>query len=69
MIIELLHLEGLKEYRTSAVELPSADAIVVRRTLPYRTDNPSGLQGINEDPKREEKRAAFWLTIKTAHLE
>ncbi|GJS24919.1 hypothetical protein Tco_0453551 [Tanacetum coccineum] len=44
MIIDLLHLEGLKY-------------------------NPSGLQGVNEDPKQEEKRAAFWSTIKPAHLE
>ncbi|GKC87352.1 hypothetical protein Tco_1148001 [Tanacetum coccineum] len=56
------------EYRTSAVELPSADSIVVRRTLSDLTDNPSGLQGVNEDPKQEEKRAAFWSTIKPAHL-
>ncbi|GJR28972.1 hypothetical protein Tco_1105204 [Tanacetum coccineum] len=60
MIIDLLHLEGLKEqsqlefqlnfqleYRTSAVELPSADVIVVRRTLSDLTDNLSGFQWLD----------------------
>lgn len=50
------------------MKLPSADAVVVRRTLSTLTDNPSGLEGVNEDPKQAEKRAAFWSTIKPAHF-
>nr|XP_043631982.1 probable mitochondrial saccharopine dehydrogenase-like oxidoreductase At5g39410 [Erigeron canadensis]XP_043631983.1 probable mitochondrial saccharopine dehydrogenase-like oxidoreductase At5g39410 [Erigeron canadensis]XP_043631984.1 probable mitochondrial saccharopine dehydrogenase-like oxidoreductase At5g39410 [Erigeron canadensis] len=61
-------IENQKELGLWAVKLPSADAIVVRRTLAALTDNPAGLQGVNEDPKQAEKRAAFWATIKPAHF-
>ncbi|KAI3794018.1 hypothetical protein L1987_36643 [Smallanthus sonchifolius] len=61
-------IEHQQELGLWAVKLPSADAIVVRRTLSTLTDNPSGLQGVNEDPKHAEKRAAFWSTIKPAHF-
>ncbi|XP_076918722.1 putative mitochondrial saccharopine dehydrogenase-like oxidoreductase At5g39410 [Bidens hawaiensis] len=61
-------IEHQKELGLWAVKLPSADAIVVRRTLATLTDNPSGLPGVNEDPKHAEKRAAFWSTIKPAHF-
>ncbi|GJT82598.1 probable mitochondrial saccharopine dehydrogenase-like oxidoreductase [Tanacetum coccineum] len=61
-------IEHQKKIGLWAVKLPSADAIVVRRTLAALTENPSGLQGVNEDPKQAEKRAAFWSTIKPAHF-
>ncbi|KAD7479477.1 hypothetical protein R6Q59_008305 [Mikania micrantha] len=61
-------IEHQKELGLWAVKLPSADAIVVRRTLSALTDNPKGLQGVNEDPEHAEKRAAFWSTIKPAHF-
>nr|GEU40691.1 probable mitochondrial saccharopine dehydrogenase-like oxidoreductase At5g39410 [Tanacetum cinerariifolium] len=35
----------------------------------YCLDKLSGLQGVNEDPKQAEERAAFWSTIKHAHFE
>ncbi|KAI3794019.1 hypothetical protein L1987_36644 [Smallanthus sonchifolius] len=52
-----------------ATKLPSADATVVRRTLSMLTANPSGLRGVNENPKHAEKRVAFWSKIKPAHFE
>ncbi|MFS8011148.1 putative saccharopine dehydrogenase, NADP binding domain, NAD(P)-binding domain superfamily [Helianthus anomalus] len=61
-------IEHQEELGLWAVKLPSADAIVVRRTLSTLTENPRGLQGVNEDPKQAEKRAAFWSTIKPAHF-
>ncbi|PWA73155.1 saccharopine dehydrogenase [Artemisia annua] len=61
-------IEHQKKIGLWAVKLPSADAVVVRRTLSALTENPSGLQGVNEDPKQAEKRAAFWSTIKPAHF-
>ncbi|KAJ0469455.1 putative saccharopine dehydrogenase, NADP binding domain, NAD(P)-binding domain superfamily [Helianthus annuus] len=61
-------IEHQEELGLWAVKLPSADAIVVRRTFSTLTENPRGLQGVNEDPKQAEKRAAFWSTIKPAHF-
>ncbi|KAJ9540720.1 hypothetical protein OSB04_027226 [Centaurea solstitialis] len=61
-------IEHQKKIGLWAVKLPSADAIVVRRTLSILTNNPSGLEGVFEDPKQAEKRAAFWSTIKPAHF-
>lgn len=61
-------IEHQQELGVWAVKLPSADAIVVRRTLATLTENPSGLPGVNEDPKQAEKRAAFWSMIKPAHF-
>ncbi|KAK1410190.1 hypothetical protein QVD17_36725 [Tagetes erecta] len=61
-------IEHQKELGLWAVKLPSADAIVVRRTLSTLTDNPSGLPGVNEDDKHAEKRKEFWSTIKPAHF-
>ncbi|KAA8547946.1 hypothetical protein F0562_004375 [Nyssa sinensis] len=51
-----------------AVKLPSADAIVVRRTLATLTENPSGLLGANESAEQIEKRKIFWSSVKPAHF-
>lgn len=51
-----------------AVKLPSADSVVVRKTLSILTENPHGLPGANEDAGHIEKRKAFWSTIKPAHF-
>ncbi|ERN10291.1 probable mitochondrial saccharopine dehydrogenase-like oxidoreductase At5g39410 [Amborella trichopoda] len=51
-----------------AVKLPSADAIVVRRTLTSLTENPNGLSGVNETPDHISKREKFWSQIKPAHF-
>ncbi|KAK9061780.1 hypothetical protein SSX86_018963 [Deinandra increscens subsp. villosa] len=61
-------IEHQEELGLWAVKLPSADAIVVRRTLSTLTENPSGLQGVKEEPEQAEKRAAFWSTVKPAHF-
>lgn len=61
-------IEHQEEIGLWAVKLPSADSIVVRRTLSTLTENPSGLPGVNENPKQTEKREAFWSTVKPAHF-
>ncbi|CAH1437597.1 unnamed protein product [Lactuca virosa] len=61
-------IEHQKQIGLWAVKLPSADATVVRRTLSILTENPNGLEGVNEDPKHAEKRSSFWSTIKPAHF-
>ncbi|PWA73156.1 saccharopine dehydrogenase-like oxidoreductase [Artemisia annua] len=50
------------------IKLPSADASIIRRTLSFLAEYPSGLEGGYEDPKHAEKRAAFWSQIKPAHF-
>ncbi|KAI3722433.1 hypothetical protein L2E82_33471 [Cichorium intybus] len=61
-------IEHQKKIGLWAVKLPSADATVVRRTLSILTENPTSLQGVNEDPKQAEKRVAFWSRVKPAHF-
>ncbi|KAI3748002.1 hypothetical protein L6452_10804 [Arctium lappa] len=61
-------IEHQKRIGLWAVKIPTADATVVQRTQSLLADNPSGLQGVNEDPKQAEKRAAFWSTIKPTRL-
>ncbi|MCD7447307.1 hypothetical protein HAX54_027169 [Datura stramonium] len=61
-------MDHLKEAGVWAVKLPSADAIVVRRTLSYLAENPHGLPGVNESTEQVERREAFWSTIKPAHF-
>ncbi|KAK8553150.1 hypothetical protein V6N13_089365 [Hibiscus sabdariffa] len=62
-IIEYQEKIGLR-----AVKLPSADAVVVRRTLVTLMENPGGLPGINESPEHTEKREAYWSSVKPAHF-
>ncbi|KAK8652536.1 hypothetical protein V6N13_126567 [Hibiscus sabdariffa] len=62
-IIEYQEKIGLR-----AVKLPSADAVVVRRTLVTLMENPCGLPGINESPEHIEKREAYWSSVKPAHF-
>ncbi|GAA0138482.1 hypothetical protein LIER_42609 [Lithospermum erythrorhizon] len=61
-------IEHQKEIGLWAVKLPSADAIVVRRTLANLTENPRGIPGVNETPEHVEKREAYWSTVKPAHF-
>lgn len=61
-------LEHQKKIGLWAVKLPSADSVVVRRTLSILTENPHGLPGVNESPEQIEKREAFWSTVKPAHF-
>ncbi|KAH7554525.1 hypothetical protein ACOSP7_028065 [Xanthoceras sorbifolium] len=61
-------IESQKKIGLWAVKLPSADSIVVRRTLSILRENPHGLPGINESPEQIEKREAFWSTVKPAHF-
>lgn len=61
-------VEHQKKIGLWAVKLPSADSVVVRRTLGLLTENPHGLPGVNESPEQIEKRKAFWSTVKPAHF-
>ncbi|XP_030952261.1 probable mitochondrial saccharopine dehydrogenase-like oxidoreductase At5g39410 [Quercus lobata] len=61
-------IEHQKKIGLWAVKLPSADSIVVRRTLAALTENPVGLPGVNESAEHSEKRGAFWSTVKPAHF-
>ncbi|KAL4382588.1 hypothetical protein AHAS_Ahas04G0248500 [Arachis hypogaea] len=61
-------IEHQKKVGLWAVKLPSADAIVVRRTLSTLTENPGGLQGMNESADAVAKREAFWSCVKPAHF-
>ncbi|CAK7322989.1 unnamed protein product [Dovyalis caffra] len=61
-------IDHQKEIGLWAVKLPSADSVVVRRTLTTLTENPHGLPGVNESPEQIKKREAFWSTIKPAHF-
>lgn len=61
-------LEHQKKIGLWAVKLPSADSIVVRRTLSTLTENPGGLPGRNESTEHIQKREAFWSSVKPAHF-
>ncbi|XP_020572923.1 probable mitochondrial saccharopine dehydrogenase-like oxidoreductase At5g39410 [Phalaenopsis equestris] len=61
-------IEKQKSLALWALKLPSADAIVVRRTLAALTENPEGLQGADETDEHAVKRRQLWLTIKPAHF-
>lgn len=61
-------IEHHKNFGVWAVKLPSADSVVVRRTLSALTENPEGLPGVNESDEWSEKRKAFWSTVKPAHF-
>ncbi|KAJ6707491.1 MITOCHONDRIAL SACCHAROPINE DEHYDROGENASE-LIKE OXIDOREDUCTASE-RELATED [Salix viminalis] len=61
-------IDHQKEIGLWAVKLPSADSVVVRRTLATLTENPRGLPGLNESLEQIKKREAFWSTVKPAHF-
>ncbi|XP_061365960.1 probable mitochondrial saccharopine dehydrogenase-like oxidoreductase At5g39410 [Gastrolobium bilobum] len=61
-------IENQKKIGLWAVKLPSADSVVVRRTLSILTENPHGLPGLSESAEMVEKREAFWSSVKPAHF-
>ncbi|PSS30482.1 Mitochondrial saccharopine dehydrogenase-like [Actinidia chinensis var. chinensis] len=61
-------IEHQKKIGLWAVKLPSADAIVVRRTLATLTENPHGLPGVDESAEQVKKRETFWSTVNPAHF-
>ncbi|KAF8408164.1 hypothetical protein HHK36_007306 [Tetracentron sinense] len=61
-------IEHQKTIGCWAVKLPSADAVVVRRTLAFLTENPHGLPGVNESDEQIQRRTNFWSTVKPAHF-
>ncbi|EPS64851.1 hypothetical protein M569_09927 [Genlisea aurea] len=60
--------EHQKELRLWALKLPSADSVVVRRTLSTLAENPEGLPGTHESDANAESRRAFWSSVKPAHF-
>ncbi|KAH6791188.1 Saccharopine dehydrogenase [Perilla frutescens var. frutescens] len=61
-------IEQQKQLGLWALRLPSADSVVVRRTLATLTENPHGLPGVNESVETVKKREDFWSTVKPAHF-
>ncbi|PIN14830.1 putative membrane protein [Handroanthus impetiginosus] len=61
-------IEHQKQLGLWALRLPSADSIVVRRTLSALTENPQGLPGVNESPEHIKNRQAFWSSMKPAYF-
>ncbi|KAK6266817.1 hypothetical protein QUC31_017654 [Theobroma cacao] len=61
-------IEHQEKIGLKAVRLPSADAVVVRRTLVTLIENPHGLPGVNESVEHTDKREAFWSSVKPAHF-
>lgn len=61
-------IEHQKTIGLWAIKLPSADSVVVRRTLATLTENPQGLPGVNESEDFAEKRKQFWSSVKPAHF-
>ncbi|KAK6129205.1 hypothetical protein DH2020_037035 [Rehmannia glutinosa] len=61
-------IEHQKQLDLWGLKLPSADSIVVRRTLATLTENPHGLPGVNESVENVKKREAFWSSVKPAHF-
>ncbi|XP_021297592.1 probable mitochondrial saccharopine dehydrogenase-like oxidoreductase At5g39410 [Herrania umbratica] len=61
-------IEHQEKIGLRAVKLPSADAVVVQRTLVTLIENPHGLPGVNESVEHTEKREAFWSSVKPAHF-
>jgi hypothetical protein len=50
------------------MKLPSADTVVVKRTLSKVTEHPEGLPGVKESPDFAERRKEFWSSVKPAHF-
>lgn len=61
-------IEHQKQLGLWAIKLPSADSVVVRRTLAALTENPHGLPGVNESAENIKMREAFWSSVKPAHF-
>lgn len=61
-------VEHQKKVGLWAVKLPSADPIVVRRTLATLAGNPVGIGGANETAEDIQKRESFWSSVKPAHF-
>ncbi|EAZ40532.1 hypothetical protein OsJ_24988 [Oryza sativa Japonica Group] len=50
------------------IKLPSADTVVVKRTLSTVTQHPEGLPGVEESTDFAEHRKSFWSSVKPAHF-
>ncbi|CAN1146238.1 Probable mitochondrial saccharopine dehydrogenase-like oxidoreductase At5g39410 [Linum perenne] len=61
-------IDHQKEFGLWAVKLPSADSVVVRRTLTTLVEHPHGLSGVNESADQIERRDKFWSEMKPAHF-
>jgi len=61
-------IEGHNPLGMWAMKLPSADTVVVKRTLSTVTEHPEGLPGAEETPEYAEQRKSFWSSVKPAHF-
>ncbi|XBI07253.1 hypothetical protein VPH35_135182 [Triticum aestivum] len=63
-----LMIEHEKALGLWAMKLPSADTVVVKRTLAKVTEHPKGLPCVDETSDFEKHRKEFWSSIKPAHF-
>lgn len=61
-------IEGHNPLGMWAMKLPSADTVVVKRTLSTLTEHPEGLPGAEETPEYSDHRKKFWSSVKPAHF-
>ncbi|CAJ2665742.1 unnamed protein product [Trifolium pratense] len=61
-------IEHQKKIGLWGITLPSADATLVGKTFSTLTENPNGLQGLDESPETVEKRKVFWSSVKPVHF-
>lgn len=61
-------IEGHNPLGMWAMKLPSADTVVVKRTMSTVTEHPEGLLGAEEMPDYTEHRKNFWSSVKPAHF-
>ncbi|CAN6470146.1 unnamed protein product [Victoria cruziana] len=63
---------GLLEHHNTlglwSVKLPSADTVIVKRTLATLAENRHGLPGINESEEHIKKRTYFWSTVRPVYF-
>ncbi|CAL5061806.1 unnamed protein product [Urochloa decumbens] len=61
-------IEGHNPMGMWAMKLPSADTIVVKRTLSTFIEHPNGLPGVEETQGFAKHRKNFWSSVKPAHF-
>ncbi|RCV13829.1 hypothetical protein SETIT_2G377400v2 [Setaria italica] len=61
-------IEGHNPLGMWAMKLPSADTVVVKRTVSTFIEHPEGLPGAEETPGYAKHRKNFWFCVKPAHF-
>lgn len=61
-------IEFQKKIGAWTLKLPSADSLLVQRTLSILTENSHGLPGVKESSEQIKRRKSFWTSVKPAHF-